>query len=269
MKKCIITSALALALAFSLCACTDNTSATESYSDSTSGTTASGKSSFEQSGDSVLLPESGYETSKPNQADEDVEIINIYDYIPVGYVDEEQRYLLLKANADNSLNDYTCDYVVYDDREKKAVYCFTVGGYYDPVSESQPFDSDVKYSEGMFSFSAWNYYVDTDECERWYEVTDVYGNLIYKSTTSKTQISHCTYVPSDDKVYYNASVNDECCFYKMNSDGSNKDKLFDENFADFYVLDNEIVGYYCEGEAFTDEFDACYFCVMDKNGKMI
>ena len=45
MKKCIITSALALALAFSLCACTDNTSATESYSDSTSGTTASGKSS--------------------------------------------------------------------------------------------------------------------------------------------------------------------------------------------------------------------------------
>jgi hypothetical protein len=166
-------------------------------------------------------------------------------------------------------NDYTCDCVVYDDREKKAVYCFTVGGYYDPVSESQPFDSDVKYSEGMFSFSAWNYYVDTDECERWYEVTDVYGNLIYKSTTSKTQISHCTYVPSDDKVYYNASVNDECCFYKMNSDGSDKDKLFDENFADFYVLDNEIVGYYCEGEAFTDEFDACYFCVMDKNGKMI
>ena len=42
MKKRIITSALALALAFSLCACTDNTSATESYSDSTSGTTASG-----------------------------------------------------------------------------------------------------------------------------------------------------------------------------------------------------------------------------------
>ena len=47
MKKRIITSALALALAFSLCACIDNTSATESYSDSTSGTTASGKSSFE------------------------------------------------------------------------------------------------------------------------------------------------------------------------------------------------------------------------------
>lgn len=269
MKKRIITSALALALAFSLCACTDNTSTTESYSDSTSGTTASGKSSSEQSSDSVLLPESGYETSKPNQANETLKDISIYDYIPVGYVDEEQRYLLLKANADNSLNDYTCDYVVYDDREKKAVYCFTVGGYYDPVSESQPFDSDVKYSEGMFSFSAWNYYVDTDECERWYEVTDVYGNLIYKSTTSKTQISHCTYVPSDDKVYFNSSVNDEGCFYKMNSDGSNKDKLFDENFADFYVLDNEIVGYYCEGEAFTDEFDACYFCVMDKSGKMI
>lgn len=55
-------------------------------------------------------------------------------------------------NSDNALNDYTCDYVVYDDREKKAVYHFTVGGYYDPVSESQPFDSDVKYSEGMFSF---------------------------------------------------------------------------------------------------------------------
>ena len=225
MKKRIITSALALALAFSLCACTDNTSTTESYSDSTSGTTASGKSSFEQSGDSVLLPESLPETSKSNQADEDVEIINIYDYIPVGYVDEAQRYFLIQKNSDNALNDYTCDYVVYDDREKKAVYCFTVGGYYDPVSESQPFDSDVKYSEGMFSFSAWNYYVDTDECERWYEVTDVYGNLIDKSTTSKTQISHCTYVPSDDKVYYNASVNDECCFYKMNSDGSNKDKL--------------------------------------------
>ena len=50
MKKRIITSALALTLAFSLCACTDNTSTTESYSDSTSGTTASGKSSFEQSG---------------------------------------------------------------------------------------------------------------------------------------------------------------------------------------------------------------------------
>ena len=80
MKKRIITSALALALAFSLCACTDNTSTTESYSDSTSGTTASGKSSFEQSGDSVLLPESGYETSKPNQANEtlkDISIMNI------------------------------------------------------------------------------------------------------------------------------------------------------------------------------------------------
>jgi len=222
MKKRIITSALALALAFSLCACTDNTSTTESYSDSISGTTASGKSSFEQSGDSVLLPESGYETSKPNQANETLKDINIYDYIPVGYVDEAQRYLLLKANADNSLNDYTCDYIVYDDREKKAVYHFTVGGYYDPVSESQPFDSDVKYSEGMFSFSAWNYYVDTDECERWYEVTDVYGNLIYKSTTNKTQISHCTYVHSDDKVYYNACANDEIGFYKMDKDGSIK-----------------------------------------------
>lgn len=50
----------------------------------------------------------------------------------------------------------------------------------------------------------------------------------------------------------------------MNSDGSDKDKLFDENFADFYVLDNEIVGYYCEGEAFTDEFDACYFALWIK-----
>lgn len=143
MKKRIITSALALALAFSLCACTDNTSTTESYSDSTSGTTASGKSSFEQSGDSVLLPESGYETSKPNQANETLKDINIYDYIPVGYVDEAQRYFLIQKNSDNALNDYTCDYVVYDDREKKAVYHFTVGGYYDPVSESQPFDSDV------------------------------------------------------------------------------------------------------------------------------
>ena len=35
MKKRIITSALALALAFSICACIDNTSTTESYSDST------------------------------------------------------------------------------------------------------------------------------------------------------------------------------------------------------------------------------------------
>lgn len=59
MKKRIITSVFALALAFSLCACIDNTATTESYSDSTSGTTASGKSSFEQSGDSILLPESG------------------------------------------------------------------------------------------------------------------------------------------------------------------------------------------------------------------
>lgn len=127
MKKRIITSALALALAFSLCACTDNTSTTESYSDSTSGTVVSSETaSFAQSGDSVLLPESGYETSKPNQANETLKGINIYDYIPVGYVDEAQRYLLLKANADNSLNDYTCDYVVYDDREKKAVYHFTV-----------------------------------------------------------------------------------------------------------------------------------------------
>lgn len=64
MKKRIITSALALALAFSLCACTDNTSTTESYSDSTSGTVVSSETaSFAQSGDSVLLPESGYETS--------------------------------------------------------------------------------------------------------------------------------------------------------------------------------------------------------------
>ena len=123
MKKRIITSVLALALAFSLCACTDNTSTTESYSDNTSGTVVSSETaSFAQSDESVLLPESLPETSKSNQADEDLEIINIYDYIPVGYVDEEQRYLLLKANADNSLNDYTCDYVVYDDREKKAVY---------------------------------------------------------------------------------------------------------------------------------------------------
>lgn len=144
MKKRIITSALALALAFSLCACIENTPTTESYSDSTSGTVVSSETaSIAQSDESVLLPESLPETSKSNQADEDVEIINIYDYIPVGYVDEEQRYLLLKANADNSLNDYTCDYVVYDDREKKAVYCFTIGGYYDPASESQPFDSDV------------------------------------------------------------------------------------------------------------------------------
>lgn len=269
MKKRIIISVLALALTLSLCACTDNTSATESYSDNTRGTTASVTSSFEQSGDSVLLPESGYETSKPNQADENLNDINIYDYIPVGYADEEQRYLLLQENADNDLNDYTCDYVVYDDREKKAVHRFTVGGYYDSVSQSQPFDSDVKYSEGMFSFSAWNYHVDTGETERWYEITDVYGNQIYKSAKSKTQISHCTYVLSDDKVYYNACANDEIGFYKMDKDGSNKIKLSDKNFADFYVLDDEIVGYYCEGEAFTDEFDACYFCVTDKTGKMV
>lgn len=50
MKKRIITSALALALAFSLCACIDNTSTTESYSDSTSGTVVSSETaSFAQS----------------------------------------------------------------------------------------------------------------------------------------------------------------------------------------------------------------------------
>ena len=270
MKKRIIASLLALSITFMLCACADSTSTSESHIDSTTETASSSNiASVTESSQSVVSSENSTATTEANSIDESLKNIYIYDCNPVGYVDEEQRYLLLQANKDNSLNDYTCDYVVYDDREKKAVYCFTVGGYYDPVSESQPFDSDVKYSEGMFSISAWNYYVDTDECERWYEVTDVYGNLIYKSTTSKTQISHCTYVPSDDKVYYNASVNDECCFYKMNSDGSNKDKLFDENFADFYVLDDEIVGYYCEGEAFTDEYDACYFCVMDKTGKMI
>lgn len=270
MKKRIITSALALALAFSLCACTDNTSVTESYSDSTgTAVTPSEASSFVQNGESVSFPNSTPETGNSNQADKISEKINIYDYIPVGYVDEEQRYLLLQENADKDLNDFTCDHIVYDDREKKAVYRFTVGGYYDPVSESQPFDSQVKYSEGTLSFTEWSYYVDTDECERWYEVTDVCGNSIYKSAAGKTQISHCTYVPSDDKVYYNASANDEGGFYKADKDGSNQYKLFDENFADFYVLDNEIVGYYCEGEAFTDEFDACYFCVMDKNGKMI
>lgn len=123
MKKRIITSALALALAFSLCACIDNTSTTESYSDSTSGTVVSSETaSFAQSDESVLLPESLPETSKPNQADETLKDINIYDYIPVGYVDEEQRYLLLKANADNSLNDYTCDYVVYVTTEKRRLY---------------------------------------------------------------------------------------------------------------------------------------------------
>lgn len=270
MKKRIITPILALLLASTLCACADTTSTSENHTDSTIETASSSNTATViESNQSIASSESLPETSKANSIDESLEKINIYDYIPVGYVDEEQRYLLLQLNADNSLNDYTCDCVVYDDREKKTVYRFTVGGYYDPVSESQPFDSDVKYSEGTFSFSMWNYYVDTDECERWYEVTDVYGNLIYKSTTSKTQISHCTYVPSDDKVYCNASVNNECGFYKMNADGSNKFKLFDESFADFYVLDDEIVGYYCEGEVFTDEFDACYFCIMDKTGKMI
>lgn len=127
------------------------------------------------------------------------------------------------------------------------------------VPESEPENSNTAASDSVLYKNNVVGYIDND----------LNYLLLYKSTTSKTQISHCTYVPSEDKVYYNASVNDECCFYKMNSDGSNKDKLFDENFADFYVLDNEIVGYYCEGEAFTDEFDACYFCVMDKNGKMI
>ena len=56
MKKRIITSALALALAFSLCACTDNTSATESYSDSTgTAVTPSEASSFVISGIKVRV----------------------------------------------------------------------------------------------------------------------------------------------------------------------------------------------------------------------
>ena len=57
MKKRIITSALALALAFSLCACIENTPTTESYSDSTSGTVVSSETaSIAQSDDRRVCP---------------------------------------------------------------------------------------------------------------------------------------------------------------------------------------------------------------------
>lgn len=162
MKKRIITSALALALAFSLCACTDNTSATESYSDSTSGTTASGKSSFEQSGDSVLLPESGYETSKPNQAIEEGKQIH-YDYNKYG-VDKKLHksshqyvspYLMILHNQHYYLmaySEYWCNMAFHRlDRitnmnisDKKATPIRNVSGYenginYKELSSAMPY----------------------------------------------------------------------------------------------------------------------------------
>lgn len=186
--------------------------------------------------------------------------INKFSYIPIGYVDKENRYLLLKLSDNFSKTEYE----IYDTVEDVSVHSFVT------EDDGQSGTADLRYSDDAFTFANFKYVEDKNFNICYSESYDIFGNMLFKYPESNGDIgiSAFNYSLSDNKTYFVLTDNNKEGFYKSDKDGTNVTYISDVTPVDYFILDDEIVYYDVHYEYGRPENDACIFGIMDKEGNL-
>ncbi|MBQ8791666.1 MAG: hypothetical protein IJZ51_10175 [Ruminiclostridium sp.] len=186
--------------------------------------------------------------------------INKFSYIPIGYVDKENRYLLLKLSDNFSKTEYE----IYDTVEDVSVHSFVT------EDDGQSGTADLRYSDDAFTFANFKYVEDKNFNICYSESYDIFGNMLFKYPESNGDIgiSVFNYSLSDNKTYFVLTDNNKEGFYKSDKDGTNVTYISDVTPVDYFILDDEIVYYDVHYEYGKPENDACIFGIMDKEGNL-
>ena len=245
--------ALLSALICLLCSCSespDSSSQTETlYPNSATNTDSEEASSAEITAQDKNYPD----VSKGKK-------INKFSYIPIGYVDKENRYLLLKLSDNFSKTEYE----IYDTLENVSVHSFVT------EDDGQSGTADLRYSDDAFTFANFKYVEDKNFNICYSESYDIFGNMLFKYPESNGDIgiSAFNYSLSDNKTYFVLTDNNKEGFYKSDKDGTNVTYISDVTPVDYFILDDEIVYYDVHYEYGKPENDACIFGIMDKEGNL-
>lgn len=245
--------ALLSALICLLCSCSespDSSSQTETlYPNSVTNTDSEEASSAEITAQDKNYPD----VSKGKK-------INKFSYIPIGYVDKENRYFLLKLSDNFSKTEYE----IYDTVEDVSVHSFVT------EDDGQSGTADLRYSDDAFTFANFKYVEDKNFNICYSESYDIFGNMLFKYPESNGDIgiSAFNYSLSDNKTYFVLTDNNKEGFYKSDKDGTNVTYISDVTPVDYFILDDEIVYYDVHYEYGRPENDACIFGIMDKEGNL-
>jgi len=206
-------------------------------------------------------PELPPETSGNEQPEFDG-ITDIYSYQPEGYIDDEQRYLLLSRHTFHTHDTEYHDLIIYDDVAKE------VTGVLDVEDESFPY---VSYGEGVVLVEVYHPHqaLDNDENPLRYVVYNERFEPIrevYQSDISDIYYPYSLrYLPSQKRWYFNS----DDCFYSANEDFSEPTRISDHELYQYYVLDDRIVYYQVIADYDNPENNADILGVMDLDGNII
>lgn len=182
----------------------------------------------------------------------------MYSYQSLGYIDDEQRYLLL-TKYDFSDSEYK--YIIYDEGDKQI------------TARIKDMDAQNGWLSATYGNGALTVQHNCNtEANRLTEVTkiDVYaanGELLKRVSFDECPDDLYTpkYVPSSDCWY--ANIGDSFC--RLNGDMSSTERLTDFPLCDFYVTNDEIVYYKSIYSYSEPQLNADIFGRMDLDGNIV
>lgn len=177
----------------------------------------------------VIPPETTEE--KPSEFDG---ITSIYSYHPEGYIDDEQRYLLLSNLSFNQNYSKYHDLIIYDEATQKVTGVLDVDEY--PLRWT--FGDGVVTVE--VSWDAWDVNEDTLHYVVYNEKFEPIRELRDGEIGDLEYIYYPRYLPSQKRWYFNS---DNDCFYTANDDFSEITKIADFTVRQYYILEDRIVYY--------------------------
>lgn len=215
--------------------------------------------------DSVLILDENSQTAStdvpqltapaaPNTPSDGSKVTNIYSYEPVGYVDEEQHYLLLSRPSFRAEDIRFWDYIVYDETDKAVIGTLNAPGDFHSLT----------YGDGVITLGIQYVHSNTEDLqiavynERLECIREVYG-----AEMSETYIQK--YDPIRDCWYFRK--NDHFC--RANSDFSDITAITDYSMPDYYITEDRIIYYRTVYDYQNPVSDADIFGIMDLDGNVI
>lgn len=223
------------------------------------------------------LPEVPPETSG-NEGPPGQMKMDIYDYEPVGYIDDAQRYLMLVRPEYRSNDPKYHDYILYDEtiNEVSGILDGNIGDFYEtPTTSSGSFTSSsnhphivpyATYGDGVVTADLQGYMDQQDASRPHYAVYNEKFEIIKEVYDSDISDIYClTYLPSKKCWYFNK--NDS--FYTANEDFSEMSKIADFDLREYFVLEDKIVYYRTVYNYSDPQNNADIFGIMELNGKVV
>ena len=201
------------------------------------------------------------ETTEENPSEFDGKT-SIYSYHPEGYIDDEQRYLLLSNLSFNQNYSEYHDLIIYDEVTQKET------GVLDVDDEDFP---SYTYAEGTVTVEVYHPHqaLDSDENPLRYVVYNEKFEPIREVNQfdiSEIYYPHgLRYLPSQKRWYFNSNN----CFYTANGFFSGITKIADFTAYRYYVLEDKIVYYKLISNYDDPQNNADIFGIMDLEGNII